>query len=122
MEINGEVVRANLPADKADVFIHVCGFSNSTGGYLAIDGELVGSNVGMLQMPVGLLDVNYIGKSAAAVSDAPLDAVLDDLRIYDHSLSMNEVAQLANMALWNPTTGFVGHQSMLCLFGLGRAR
>ncbi|EDQ88697.1 uncharacterized protein MONBRDRAFT_32636 [Monosiga brevicollis MX1] len=98
LDINGQVVTAALPAGTADDFIHMCAFSNSTGGYLAYNGQVVNGNTDMAQMPVGWLDVNYIGKSAASASDAALDAVLDDLRIYDHVLSPSDMAQLASQA------------------------
>ncbi|EDQ88696.1 uncharacterized protein MONBRDRAFT_32635 [Monosiga brevicollis MX1] len=97
---NGETaafVIADLPEGKANEFVHMCAMSNSTGGYIFFDGEMAGSNVGMVQLPFIWADVNYIGKSAVSNNDAPLDAVLDDMRVYTYALSQGEIAQLAGM-------------------------
>ena len=74
---------------------HVAVVLGSGGGFLYVDGQLVGSNLGMSLRPLDLGNTvnNYIGKSQYS-GDPYLDGNIDDFRVYNRALSAAEIQTL----------------------------
>ncbi|WP_158085257.1 LamG-like jellyroll fold domain-containing protein [Niastella vici] len=83
---------APLPAGE---WHHVAVTLSGTLGTLYIDGVAAGTNSGMSNKPsaLGTTNLNYIGKSQFG-SDAYLNSIVDEFRIYNRALSAAEMKTL----------------------------
>jgi len=83
-------IDGNLPTNQ---WVHVAVTLSGDTGRLYINGTLVATNTGMTFNPISFKPVlNYIGRSMWT-GDAYFNGLIDDFKIYNYGLSVNEVAQ-----------------------------
>ena len=101
---SGEQV-INGPAMEEGKWIHVAVTLSGNVGTLYIDGVVAGTNDNMTLNPsdLGVTTQNYLGDSQYN-ADPALDGQLDDFRIYDTALSIEQVQQLARTVVASPIT------------------
>ncbi|EHS59210.1 LamG domain-containing protein, partial [Paenibacillus sp. Aloe-11] len=93
---NGEEQQLNAPELAAGVWKHVAVTLSGNTGILYVDGVEATRNANMTLKPssLGLTDRNYIGKSQ--FDDPYLNGAVDELVIYNRTLTAQEVRGLAS--------------------------
>jgi len=84
-------------------WVHVALTIESGNTSIYLDGSLAGSSTSLSILPTDLNSVcNYLGRSQF-VSDALLNANLDDVRIYNYALSQSEIAAIIGSSVETDT-------------------
>ena len=89
-------ITSTRPDNSADYWIHVAVTKEGNVGKLYVNGELVGSNANMTLSPadLGSTTQNWIGKSQFS-GDPNFVGSVDEFRIYNRALSLQELRELA---------------------------
>lgn len=97
VEFDATDTLANFSAARADGWVHLAGvFDPGVGAYLYVNGVLNASDVTSVPTSIQLKATDFqMGHNAADSGSYPLNAAVDDVRIYNRALSAKEVYDVA---------------------------
>jgi len=104
---DGDIAIANSPCSIADgQFHHLVGVRQGTTAMLYLNGILVGTGNSINLITSDSSNAVVIGGRVGTTNDPYFNGIIDDVRIFDHALSAQEVQALAGISTGCPGSDF----------------